>query len=98
LGDGRGSPNNVYMLPSYRVGTSARLLVMLHGCAQTPASVQSKPQWSDLAEELVTVSDGAELVQWLNRPAEATGGAGCPIKLTGGSAGHHRRGPFGRLR
>ena len=44
-------PYYVYTPPGYRVGTSTRLVVMLHGCTQTPRIAAVGTQWNDLADE-----------------------------------------------
>jgi poly(hydroxyalkanoate) depolymerase family esterase len=49
---GSGSrPYHVYTPPGYQVGTRTRLLVMLHGCTQTPRVSALGTQWNDLADE-----------------------------------------------
>ncbi|MGH3897553.1 MAG: extracellular catalytic domain type 1 short-chain-length polyhydroxyalkanoate depolymerase [Pseudonocardiaceae bacterium] len=47
----RKRPYYVYTPASYEPGTSAPLLVMLHGCSQTPRGSAVATQWNDLAEE-----------------------------------------------
>ncbi|MET0993435.1 MAG: PHB depolymerase family esterase [Mycobacterium sp.] len=44
-------PYYVYTPTGYRVGTSVPLVVMLHGCSQTPHGVAVATQWNELAEE-----------------------------------------------
>ncbi|MGH3695922.1 MAG: extracellular catalytic domain type 1 short-chain-length polyhydroxyalkanoate depolymerase [Pseudonocardiaceae bacterium] len=44
-------PYYVYTPASYTVGTSVPLLVMLHGCSQTPRGSAIGTQWNDLADE-----------------------------------------------
>ena len=44
-------PYYVYTPTGYRVGTSVPLVVMLHGCSQTPRGVAVATQWNELAEE-----------------------------------------------
>lgn len=44
-------PYYVYTPARYEAGTSAPLLVMLHGCSQTPRGSAIATQWNDLAEE-----------------------------------------------
>lgn len=44
-------PYYVYTPAGYEVGTSVPLLVMLHGCSQTPRGSAVGTQWNDLADE-----------------------------------------------
>jgi poly(hydroxyalkanoate) depolymerase family esterase len=44
-------PYYVYTPDGYKPGTSAPLLVMLHGCTQTPRGFAIATQWNDLADE-----------------------------------------------
>jgi poly(hydroxyalkanoate) depolymerase family esterase len=44
-------PYYVYTPASYKVGTCVPLVVMLHGCSQTPRGSAVPTQWNDLAEE-----------------------------------------------
>ena len=44
-------PYYVYTPTRYQVGTRVPLVVMLHGCSQTPRGVAVATQWNDLAEE-----------------------------------------------
>ena len=44
-------PCCVYTPAGYRVGTRVPLVVMLHGCSQTPHGVAVATQWNELAEE-----------------------------------------------
>jgi poly(hydroxyalkanoate) depolymerase family esterase len=44
-------PYFVYTPPGYRPGTSVPLLVMLHGCSQTPRGCSIGTWWNDLADE-----------------------------------------------
>lgn len=44
-------PYYVYTPAGYEAGASAPLLVMLHGCTQTPRGCAVATQWNDLADE-----------------------------------------------
>jgi poly(hydroxyalkanoate) depolymerase family esterase len=44
-------PFLVYIPKNYKVGTSVPLVVMLHGCSQTPRGSAIGTQWNDLADE-----------------------------------------------
>lgn len=44
-------PYFVYTPTRYQTGTRVPLVVMLHGCSQTPRGVAVATQWNDLAEE-----------------------------------------------
>jgi poly(3-hydroxybutyrate) depolymerase len=44
-------PYFVYTPTQYQLGTSVSLVVILHGCSQTPRGVAVATQWNDLAEE-----------------------------------------------
>ncbi|HET9257203.1 MAG TPA: PHB depolymerase family esterase [Pseudonocardiaceae bacterium] len=44
-------PYFVYTPAGYQAGTSTSLLVMLHGCTQTPRGCAVATQWNDLADE-----------------------------------------------
>ena len=44
-------PYFVYTPTHYQLGTSVPLVVILHGCSQTPRGVAVATQWNDLAEE-----------------------------------------------
>jgi poly(hydroxyalkanoate) depolymerase family esterase len=44
-------PYYVYTPSGYGVGTQVPLLVMLHGCSQTPRGIAVATQWNDIAEE-----------------------------------------------
>jgi poly(hydroxyalkanoate) depolymerase family esterase len=53
-------PYFVYTPPGYRPGTSVPLLVMLHGCSQTPRGAAIGTQWNDIADDngLIVVYPG----------------------------------------
>jgi poly(hydroxyalkanoate) depolymerase family esterase len=67
-------PYYVYTPAGYEVGTSAPLLVMLHGCSQTPRGSAIGTQWNDLADEhnMIVVYPG-QTIQVLGK--EITGSA-----------------------
>ena len=63
-------PYYVYTPAGYKAGTSAPLLVMLHGCTQTPRGCAIATQWNDLADEhnIVVVYPG-QTIQVLGNAA-----------------------------
>jgi poly(hydroxyalkanoate) depolymerase family esterase len=56
-------PYFVYTPPGYRPGTSVPLLVMLHGCSQTPRGSAIATWWNDLADDhnMIVVYPGQTL-------------------------------------
>src|SRR5690242_8802521 len=56
-------PYFVYTPTGYRPGTRVPLVVMLHGCSQTPRGIAVATGWNDLAEEhnLIVVYPGQTL-------------------------------------
>ncbi len=50
-GEAGQRPYFVYTPSRYQVGTSVPLVVVLHGCSQTPRGVAIATRWNDLAEE-----------------------------------------------
>jgi poly(hydroxyalkanoate) depolymerase family esterase len=51
VGSAGQRPYLVYTPTRYQLGTRVPLVVMLHGCSQTPRGVAVATQWNDLAEE-----------------------------------------------
>jgi poly(hydroxyalkanoate) depolymerase family esterase len=70
-------PYFVYTPSRYRVGTSVPLVVVLHGCSQTPRGVAIATQWNDLAEEhdFVVVYPGQTLAVSPDAITGPTGGS-----------------------
>ena len=70
-------PYFVYTPTRYQVGTSVPLVVMLHGCSQTPRGVAVATQWNELAEEhnFIVVYPGQTLAV---HPGAITGPTGEP--------------------
>src|SRR2546427_11885076 len=50
-GSAGSRPYFVYTPANYRVGTPAPMIVMLHGCAQTPADFAAATQMDQLADQ-----------------------------------------------
>lgn len=62
-------PYYVYTPAGYKTGTSVPLLVMLHGCTQTPRGAAIATQWNDLADEHnIVVVYPAQTIQVLGNP------------------------------
>src|SRR4051794_5773142 len=57
-------PYYVYIPSGYRPGTPVPLLVLLHGCSQTPRGAAIGTQWNDIADDngLIVVYPGQTLV------------------------------------
>ena len=76
-------PYFVYTPTHYQLGTSVPLVVILHGCSQTPRGVAVATQWNDLAEEhnFIAVYPGQTLAvspDAITGPADASPGLDYP--------------------
>ncbi len=74
-------PYFVYTPTRYQVGTSVALVVILHGCSQTPRGAAVATQWNDLAEEhnFIAVYPGQTLAV---SPDAVTGPTDAPAQPT----------------
>jgi poly(3-hydroxybutyrate) depolymerase len=93
-------PYYVYTPTRYQLGTSVPLVVMLHGCSQTPRGVEVATGWNDLAEERnfvvypgrlsrspTTRSPGRLGIQAANKPTPRPGSPrGSTLTSAGGTA------------
>jgi poly(hydroxyalkanoate) depolymerase family esterase len=81
----------VYTPANYQVGTAAAMVVMLHGCAQTPADFAAGTQMDQLADQKqfivvypqeTTTTNQEGCWKWFD-PADQARGSGEPAIITG---------------
>jgi poly(3-hydroxybutyrate) depolymerase len=81
----------VYTPANYQVGTAAAMVVMLHGCAQTPADFAAGTQMDQLADQKqfivvypqeTTTNNQEGCWKWFD-PADQARGSGEPAIITG---------------